>query len=264
MRLFEILFVTIICVYSFTSHASTEASNIELITENIMKVCDKPENAGSYWDIKVKGDGEADIKLKLANIGLTGEVGFSKTEWDGIQKTVEDNKNYRDCVKILSPIFIDKFNSLITNKETKKTPKRKTLGGIKWQEFGAGIKITMSSCYRRSSSIICEFIAKSTESDSSLSIYESSAIYDQEGNKYIPSQVSIANFTKIFNNKYKVERLDGELVKDVETKVTAKFTNVIDSSVLVSKAMLKSHVAQNGSKGKQQTFSFRNIKILIN
>lgn len=138
--------------------------NINSITENLMKVCDKPENAGSYWDINVKGDGEAAVKLKLAKLGLTGEAEFSKGEWEGIQRTVEDNKDYRDCVKSLTPIFISKFIPLIQKPESK-PKKMRVLGGVKWQESGQGVKVTLIDCSRQSTSVTCEFIATATDSE---------------------------------------------------------------------------------------------------
>lgn len=102
-------FVAIQLFFSPMLIFAKQNSNIELITENIIKVCDKPQQMGRYWDVRVKGDGNAAIKLKLVELGVTGEVDFSEGEWEGIKRTIEDNKNYRECVTMLSPIFIKKF-----------------------------------------------------------------------------------------------------------------------------------------------------------
>lgn len=265
MKIVSIFFVVISIVYVAAAESSPEENSINLITDNIMKVCDKPENAGSYWDINVKGDGNANIKLRLANVGLTTEVGFSKVEWDGIRRTVEDNIDYRSCVKALSPVFIEKFSSLVKLKktETSSISKRRVLGGIKWQEIGGGVKITLSSCYRRSSSIFCEFIANSMDYDSDIRLYETSAIYDQNGNKYTPSKISVANFVSDF--KYaKVENVNGELIRGVDTKIVVTFNGVHEESMLVSKAMLVSKVGESGRKPEDHVFSFRDVKIELN
>lgn len=265
MKISKIYFIVTLILYGTVAESYPEENSINLITDNIMKVCDKPENAGSYWDINVKGDGNADIKLRLGNVGLTTEVGFSKVEWDGIRRTVEDNIDYRSCVKALSPVFIEKFSPLVNVKksETNSTAQRRVLGGIKWQEIGRGVKITLSSCYRRSASIFCEFIANSMDSDSDIRLYESSAIYDQNGNKYAPSKISVANFVSDFRYS-KIENVNGELVLGVDTKIVATFNGVDEESMLVSKAMLVSKVGESGRKPEDHVFSFRDVKIELN
>ncbi len=178
--------------------AGNENNPINLITENITKVCDKPDHAGKYWDIKVKGNGEAGIRLKFLGLGkVSGESTFSKGEWEGVQRTVEDSKDYRDCVKELAPVFLEKFSSLLVPEAKKK---KRRLGGIQWQEFGGGVELTLKTCYRKSDSILCEFSAHATHSDvDRLVIYGHSAIYDQSGNKYMSSFSSIASFYNSFN-----------------------------------------------------------------
>ena len=172
------------------------------------------------WDIRVKGGGEAAIKLKLAEIGVTGEANFSKGEWEGIRSTVEDTKNYRDCVKSLSPIFIDKFSVLIPQKQDEKSQPR-ILGGVKWQEFGLGLDMTLNACTGQGSTVTCDFSVKANDSDAILKIYGGSAIYDQSGKKYTSSYVAIANFKselKSINSN-----LTGELVsrhlKNIKTSL---------------------------------------------
>ncbi len=241
-----------------------EEINASSITDNLIKVCDKPENAGSYWDINVKGDGEASVKLKLAKLGLTGEAEFSKGEWEGIQRTVEDNKNYRDCVKTLTPVFLSKFIPLIQKPESK-PEKMRVLGGVKWQESGQGVQVTLTGCSKQSSSVTCQFIATSLNSDVSMNLYSSSAIYDQNGNKYTVNSIAMANFKKTFKlGPSYGETLDGELIKGVDTKISVNFNEIDSGAVMVSKAMLNSTIKDARSNSESQTFSFHDIKILFN
>jgi hypothetical protein len=228
-------------------------NDIDLITENITKVCDKPDHAGTYWDIKVKGSGEAGIRLKLLGLGkVTGESTFSKGEWEGVQRTIEDSKDYRDCVEKLTPVFLEKFTPLLPLKIEKK---KRVLGGIKWQEFEGGVNLTLTSCSRKSSSIVCEFIANATQSDVKFSLSNNSSIYDQNGNKYFIKFASIANWNKPFDRIS--ADLDGELVRGVDTKVLIHF-NADNYVTLVSKAFVSSSV-----NGKDSSFTFRDITMNV-
>ena len=236
-----------------------EQNSIDLITENITKVCDKPDHAGTYWDIKVKGNGEAGIRLKLLGLGkVSGESTFSKGEWEGVQRTVEDSKNYRDCVKELAPVFLEKFSSLLVP-ETEK--KKRTLGGVQWQEFGGGVELTLKSCYRKSGSIVCELIAHATQRDvKPFIIYGESAIYDQNGNKYMASFSSISNFQNSFNRTSSSVR--GELVKGVDTDVLIRFMDDDENIESISKVFVKAYV-KNRNGSNYQDFSFRNVFLQI-
>lgn len=263
MRRLNILYVTVFSLFALPVFAANNAEALSQITDNIMKVCDKPENAGNYWDIRVKGNGEAEIKLKLAGIGVTGEAAFSKAEWDDIQKTVEDNKDYRDCVKALSPIFIKKFSSLISEKVTDEAPKRRILGGIKWQELGGGLKVTLSSCHRQPGSVICKFVVNSMESDSSIDLSENSAIYDQSGNKYVPSKMTVDNLQTAFRDIYFNETVHAELVKGIDTTVKLTFNSVGKESTMISKAKLIATIKQRRASKENHTFTFRDINIAL-
>ncbi len=263
MRRLNILYVTVFSLFALPVFAANNAEALSQITDNIMKVCDKPENAGNYWDIRVKGNGEAEIKLKLAGIGVTGEAAFSKSEWDDIQRTVEDNKDYRDCVKALSPIFIKKFSALISEKVTDEAPKRRILGGIKWQESGGGLKVTLSSCHRQSSSVICEFSADPTESDLSIDLSENSAIYDQSGNKFVPSEITVANLKTAFRDHYFNETVHAELVRGIDITVKLKFNNVSKEFTMISKAILIATIKQKRASKENHTFTFRDINIAL-
>ncbi|VAX01002.1 hypothetical protein MNBD_GAMMA20-1539 [hydrothermal vent metagenome] len=263
MRRLKILFVTIFSLSVLPAFAANDTEALSQIAENLKQVCDKPENAGNYWDIRAKGNGGAEIKLKLADIGMTGEATFSKAEWHDIQKTVEDNNDYRNCVKALSPIFIEKFSGLVSEKFTVKKPKKRTLGGIKWQESGGGLKVTLSSCHRQFSSVICEFSADPTDSDLSIDLSENSAIYDQSGNKFVPSEITVANLKTAFRDHYFNETVHAELVRGIDITVKLKFNNVSKEFTTISKAILIATIKQKRASKENHIFTFRDINIVL-
>ena len=244
---------------SVTSYASADDGLMERITSNVERVCDKPENAGEYWDVKVKGGGDASVRLKLANLGVTGEVEFQKGEWEGVKKTVEDSKSYRECTQLLAPIFIEKFTIDVPT-ENKNSKSKRTLGGIQWQVFGGGVSFTLESCDKKSTSVNCTFTAEATDNDVAIEIEGGSAIYDQNGNKFMSSYASISNFTGSL--KRRSDEVKGELIRGVKTKVTIRFSNIKDDSESISKAMVVALVI-GPSSNTRQNFDFRDVDIKI-
>ncbi len=263
MRRLKILFVTIFSLSVPPAFAANDTEALSQITDNLKQVCDKPENAGNYWDIRVKGNGGAEIKLKLADIGMTGAATFSKAEWRDVQRTVEDNNDYRSCVKALSAIFIEKFSGLVAEKSTVRKRKKRILGGIKWQESGGGLKVTLLSCHRRSSSVICEFSTNPTESDLSIDLSENSAIYDQSGNKLVPSEITVANLKTAFRDHYFNETVHAELVRGIDITVKLKFNNVSKEFTMISKVTLIATIKQKRASKENHTFTFRGINIVL-
>ena len=77
--------VSLVLACAFTSVTAANGNELEIIdaiTDNVTAVCDKPQSAGSHWDIRVKGDGEAGLRLKLLpKLGGSGEVEFTQQEW---------------------------------------------------------------------------------------------------------------------------------------------------------------------------------------
>ena len=251
--------VTMISLFLCASNVFANEGLMKRITENIVRVCDKPEDAGKYWDMKVKGNGEAEIKLILGEIGLTGGAEFSKGEWQGIRTTIENNRDYRDCVKQLTPIFLEKFISVTTNK-TNSESRPRILGGVRWLEYGLGLEMTLDSCVKKSSSVSCVFYANANDYDLELYVYGSSAIYNQDGHKFNSNFVSIANFSSAL--KKASSKLIGELVKKVKTKVTIRFPDVGEDSRSISKATVKAYIKGKGASD-YYNFEFRDIKISI-
>ncbi len=98
--------------------ASQHKRNTEMLVElnrNIGQICQKPSTQGKYWQVHAGAAGGASLSwLRLPNAKLSGEAEFNREEWDGAQRVLrehqkDDNQGYRDCVKYLVPLFMDKF-----------------------------------------------------------------------------------------------------------------------------------------------------------
>jgi len=89
-----------------------QADTMELITKNIKSVCASPDQKSKYWEVKTEGKNNIDIKLLGMTNSLKGTI--STGEWEGIQTVLKkqqakENQNYRECVKYLTPIFMNNF-----------------------------------------------------------------------------------------------------------------------------------------------------------
>jgi len=92
--------------------ASAFADSMQDITKSIRSVCVAPDQKGKYWSVKALGDAKIKIKILGVKTKVGGEV--SLKEWDGIKEILKkqqagENKNYRDCVKFITPIFLKNF-----------------------------------------------------------------------------------------------------------------------------------------------------------
>lgn len=211
--------------------SSTNSAKDEIV-EAITNICDKPSNAGKYWDVAVSGAGEAAIKLKLAKAGLTGETKFSKKEWTNIQNTIENSANYRDCAKELTPQFLAHFKPLAPSQPSEGSKgKKRILAGLSWTTVENGIEMTLKECRRKSTNLNCVFTMQAIDKDSRIAVYNGTYIYDQGGNKF-----EIVN-TKIANQGSKAE-----LIRKVDTPMELRFGNLYDSSTLVSKVSIRTQV----------------------
>lgn len=99
-----------------------QADTMELITKNIKSVCASPDQKSKYWEVKAEGKNNMDIKLLGMENTLKGTI--SKGEWEGIQTVLKkqqakENQNYRECVKYLTPIFMNNFKQ---DREKEKSP----------------------------------------------------------------------------------------------------------------------------------------------
>lgn len=117
MRLFWILCglaAFLVLAPSLVSSQDDRIKLMEAVSRNVKDVCQSPSEKGRYWDIDIEGGGEARVRLKLANLGVSGQAEFTKGEWEGVQQVLkeqqaEENKNYRECAQKLTPLFIEKL-----------------------------------------------------------------------------------------------------------------------------------------------------------
>ncbi len=92
------------------------------VVDDIKAVCTQPATQGQHWKVDGNVNAEAGIQLKLLKVaGVAGTLSFTKEEWSGIQRVLSgqqasDNKDYRECVKALSPVFLGKLDSLANSK----------------------------------------------------------------------------------------------------------------------------------------------------
>ena len=255
----------VVGIFAFMLSAGSladQAETIAAITENVKSVCYIPAEAGKHWEMKIKGNGEAELKLKLAGQGVTSGAKFSKLEWQAIKTTVENDLDYRECVKLLVPKFLDKFSPVLESdkKENERAKNVRTLGGMQWIEFGVGVELTLNSCVRKSSSVSCVLSAKAIDSDAVFKIIGSSAIYDQNGKKYAADFGSIANFKNKLDGRYTNVR--GELIWKVDTRTEIRFQNVGNDAETISKANIITSIEGRGASGSH-VFEFRDIEIRL-
>lgn len=84
--------------------------------KNVIKdLCKASSERGKYWNLRVSADGSASVRLKLADLGLSGDATFSREEWEGIQQVMKedqlkDNERYTECVVKITPIFVERFS----------------------------------------------------------------------------------------------------------------------------------------------------------
>jgi hypothetical protein len=110
----QLLIVVTSLVFLNPLLANAEKSSIsDKITKNIKEICLAPSDKGKYWDTRLKAGGETNVKLRFLG-KASAEASFNAGEWEGVQKVLQsqqahDNANYRDCVKKLTPLFLEKF-----------------------------------------------------------------------------------------------------------------------------------------------------------
>lgn len=114
-----LVFLMCICLSTFsTSLAVAEAQgSVDLlvaVTNSVKEVCQAPSKEGRYWTVEGDGSGGGKLTVRLADANIQGRAQFTKGEWEGVQQVlkehqIEDNRDYRGCVKALTPLFIGKF-----------------------------------------------------------------------------------------------------------------------------------------------------------
>ena len=87
------------------------------VVGSVQSVCTRPAESGKYWNVDAKGEGDVSVSLtKLPQASLGGTLNFTKGEWEGVQRVLQDqvasdSANYRECVKELTPLFLKKIPS---------------------------------------------------------------------------------------------------------------------------------------------------------
>jgi hypothetical protein len=98
------------------AHAQSipKAEGIALLREEILKICQNPNEVGTY--LKIEGDGKGEVSVGIVKLlgkaGAEAKGNFTKEEWAGVRKVLDqnsENNNFRACVVQLTPLLIDKF-----------------------------------------------------------------------------------------------------------------------------------------------------------
>lgn len=107
------------CLVTLSISNLTNAMTVEenkIVRESVLELCRGGSLQGKTSSVSVKGEGKVTTVLfkKLVEAGLNGTAEFSKAEWDGIKPLLPetfDSKAYVECVKELTPKFLDKYSS---------------------------------------------------------------------------------------------------------------------------------------------------------
>lgn len=103
-------------VFSATCYAGDKC--LDKIAESVRLVCQAPGQSGKYWDVSLKGRGDAQVKIRNIELGgISAEALFTKSEWEGVQQVLKDqqaadNLNYRACAREITKLFVSKANCL--------------------------------------------------------------------------------------------------------------------------------------------------------
>ncbi len=258
-----VAFTFVFAAWSFGSCAFA-AETSQTISKSVSDVCKRPSEAGKYWDIKLKGDGSAKIGLLFKGFKAAGDVEFSKGEWEGVKSSVEDTADYRECVELILPVFVDKFTPAVEQATAvdRKNASR-DLGGLKWVDFVSGIELVLDSCIIKADTVSCDMNATAIDQDLDIEIYGTSSVYDQNGNKMSISYARVASFNDDMASS--TSELSAELVQGVKTPMTARFDNAAKDAATISKASISVGIRPDGSSDSHEysEFDFREISLSL-
>ncbi|AEX22254.1 hypothetical protein [Vibrio sp. EJY3] len=111
--MYKKLLIAYLLFFTFSVNAlnKEDMSAVESTVKNLCQISD----GGTSESIQVGGEG--DVKVRVGALGLgsvKGSVDFTKREWNGVQQVLrehqaQDSKDYRACVRSLTPIFLEKY-----------------------------------------------------------------------------------------------------------------------------------------------------------
>ena len=114
----------LVCLVALTTADLASAMTAEenkIVRESVLELCRGGSLEGKTSSVLVKGEGKVTTTVlfkKLVEAGLNGTAEFSKAEWEGIKPLLPetfDSKAYVECVKVLTPQFLDKYSSAPTS-----------------------------------------------------------------------------------------------------------------------------------------------------
>jgi hypothetical protein len=112
-------YILISCVFfslSSVAYAMPENEVKMIVTDSVLELCGQGSLTEKGTSIQIKREDKITTVLlkKLVDIGLDGKAEFSRKEWAGIQPLLPeslDSKAYTECVKTLTPIFLEKYST---------------------------------------------------------------------------------------------------------------------------------------------------------
>ena len=95
--------------------AAADTDVLDRTIAAVQEVCRAPADQASHW--KVEGSARVDGQVRVKLLGIVGagvDASFTGEEWNGVQQVLReqqasDNKNYRECVKAILPLILDRF-----------------------------------------------------------------------------------------------------------------------------------------------------------
>lgn len=190
----------------------------------------------SKTDIKITADGKLMI-LKKAKIGGTS-FDLKLSQKQDILNALKDDTlkggqatEQRKCQQH----YLDKIFDVII-------PQQKNIDKKALSKISEGVVWELDECKKQGRSIvICKFYITSSYFD--RKIYITSNMFDEFGNHYSPSSISLANYQTTNHS------LSCDVIADVKTSGLVKFKNVNTQASLISKIVFNSDI------------DFRNIKL---
>ena len=245
------LLLMVLIVIALYGDSSSEIIN------NLKSLCQSSDRQSKYFKINGKGDFGVNITLLNTKGNITGTI--SKENWEGVQRVLRkqqlmENKDYRECIKELTPLFIKTFVSTNQQNVNQKINKenriiKKVVPKIKLIE---GIEFKLKYCKQDSNNIKCYFnITNTIENDKTVSLFAKgySFIIDIEGEKYYASTIKFGRHTKSSS----ISKL---MVQDITVPAILSFINIPSNGDKIP--LLKFDIQINYAS---HTLSFRKIPL---